>query len=152
MFSCGREDRPTAALSSRDDIWLCRECLEGLAPQVGIVSTPTLPVSELRTAVAFYERAGFGVRVYGDDLDTPGEGFAFVDDDDQSVFDLDVVDVDPARNGAGCYLIVDDADAWHARLIAAGIEVSPLQDEPWGMREFTMRDPWRDNVRIGRGI
>ena len=24
----------------------------------------------------------------------------------QSVFDVDVVDIDPARNGAGCYLVV----------------------------------------------
>lgn len=148
---CGRDDLPTAAVGSREDVLLCRECVDGLALKVGVTSTPTLPVRELRLAVEFYERAGFGVRVYNDDMDTPNEGFAFVDYDGQSVFDLDVVDIDPERNGAGCYLIVDDADAWHARLAAAGVDVSPLKDEPWGMREFTLRDPWRNNIRIGRG-
>src|SRR6267378_5919505 len=115
---CGR-DRETATLTSRDDIALCRECVELLAGRLGVVSTPTLPVVNLADAVEFYERAGFGVRVYREDGDDPGDGFAFVDYDGQSVFDLDVIDIDPARNGAGCYLIVGDADAWHARVGAA---------------------------------
>ena len=149
---CGHEDLPTASLASDPDLRLCRECVGWLAAQVGITSTPTLPVCELRAAVEFYERAGFGVRVYNDDLDTPGEGFAFVEYDGQSVFDLDVVDIDPERNGAGCYLIVDDTDGWHTRMTTAGLDVSPIQDEPWGMREFSLRDPWRNNIRIGRGL
>ena len=120
--------------------------------QVGIDSTPTLPVVELSDAVAFYERAGFGVRVYEEDEAEPGAGFAFVDFEGQSVFDLDVTEIDPARNGAGCYLIVDDADAWHARMTADGLPVSPIGDRPWGMREFTLTDPFGNQVRIGRGV
>ena len=91
---CGRDDLPTIALRSHPDLLVCRECVGWLASQVGVTSTPTLPVTELRPAVAFYERAGFGVRVYDDELDTPGAGFAFVEYDGQSVFDLDVVDID----------------------------------------------------------
>jgi uncharacterized glyoxalase superfamily protein PhnB len=145
---CGR-DRETATLTSRDDIALCRECVELLAGRLGVVSTPTLPVVNLAEAVEFYERAGFGVRVYREDDDDPGDGFAFVDYDGQSVFDLDVIDIDPARNGAGCYLIVGDADAWHARVDAAGIPVEPVEDQPWGMREFTLTDPFGNHIRIG---
>ena len=149
---CGRDDLPTAALKSHPDVQICRECVGWLAAQVGITTTPTLPIRDLRAAVEFYERAGFGVRVYDEDPDSPGGGFAFVDYEGQSVFDLDVVDINPDRNGAGCYLIVDDADAWHARMSATGLDVSPIQDEPWRMREFTLRDPWRNNIRIGRGV
>jgi uncharacterized glyoxalase superfamily protein PhnB len=141
-----------ATLPSRDDVHLCRDCLEAMLGQVGIDSTPTLPVGELGEAVAFYERAGFGVRVYEEDDQDPGEGFAFVDFDGQSVFDLDVTDLDPARNGAGCYLIVRDADAWHARMLGDGLPVSPIEDQPWGMREFTLNDPFGNTVRIGRGV
>ena len=148
---CDRDEFPTVALTSHPDIVICRECIGWLASQVGVTTTPTLPVTELRPAVEFYERAGFGVRIYDEDLDTPGEGFAFVEYDGQSVFDLDVVDIDPERNGAGCYLIVDDPESWHARMTAAGLDVSPLEDQPWGMREYTLRDPWQNNVRIGRG-
>jgi catechol 2,3-dioxygenase-like lactoylglutathione lyase family enzyme len=38
------------------------------------------------------------------------------------------------------YLVVDDVDAYHGRVQAAGVEVvKPLRDEPWGMREFGLR-------------
>jgi uncharacterized glyoxalase superfamily protein PhnB len=149
--SCCGLDREAARLSSRDDVALCRDCVESLTGKLGVISTPTLPVVNMTDAVAFYEQAGFGVRVYADDDGDPGEGFAFVDYDGQSVFDLDVVDIDPARNGAGCYLIVNDADAWHARMTAAGLPVGPIADQPWGMREFTLTDPSGNNIRIGRG-
>ncbi len=138
----------TAALRSRNDVQLCRDCVEWLAGRLGVVSTPTLPVVDLAEAVDFYERAGFGVRVYPDDL---GDGFAFADYDGQSVFNLDVIDIDPARNGAGCYLIVDDPDGWHPRLFASGLPVTAIGDMPWGMREFTLTDPFGNKVRIGRG-
>src|SRR6266536_5330952 len=41
-------------------------------------------------------------------------------------------------------------DAWHARMSAAGLPVTPLQEEPWGMREFTLTDPSGNHLRIGR--
>jgi catechol 2,3-dioxygenase-like lactoylglutathione lyase family enzyme len=131
---------------------LCRECVERLAGQVGVISTPTLPVSDFREGVEFYERAGFGVRVYEDDEGSPGEGFAFVDLDGQSVFDLDVLPIDRTRNWAGCYLIVRDPDGWHAAMIASELPVTPIADTPWGMREFTLTDPFGNHVRIGRGL
>jgi predicted enzyme related to lactoylglutathione lyase len=90
--------------------------------RLGVMSTPTLPVVELAEATAFYERAGFGVRIYRDEHSDGGEGFAFVEFDGQSVFDLDAAPVlDPASNRAGCYLITADADGWHARLREAGL-------------------------------
>jgi catechol 2,3-dioxygenase-like lactoylglutathione lyase family enzyme len=148
--ACCGEEREVVALRSRDDVQLCRDCVGWLAGRLGVTSTPTLPVTSLPEAIAFYERAGFGVRVYEDPDGQPG-GFAFVDFNGQSVFDLDVVDIDPARNGAGCYLVVQDIDDWHARLTAAALPVTALADQPWGMREFTLTDPSGNNIRIGRG-
>jgi uncharacterized glyoxalase superfamily protein PhnB len=149
--SCCGTEREVIALRSRDDVQLCRVCVEWLAGQLGVTSTPTLPVIGLPEAIAFYERAGFGVRVYTDAEGQPGD-FAFVDFDGQSVFDLDVVDIDPSRNGAGCYLIVKDVDDWHARMAAAGLSVTPVADQPWSMREFTLTDPSGNHVRIGRPL
>ena len=38
------------------------------------------------------------------------------------------------------YLEVSDVDALHAEVTGRGVEiVKPLQDEPWGMREFGIR-------------
>lgn len=147
--ACCGADKPTVALPSRDDVALCRHCVGWLAGQLGVTSTPTLPVANLREAVTFYERAGFGVRVYSDG--TYAEpGFAFVDYDGESVFDLDAVgDLDPATNHAGCYLIVSDADAWHRKMTEAGLSVTAIANQPWGMREFALNDPSGNHVRIG---
>lgn len=153
VCSCCSEDKVTVALQSRDDVELCRDCLGWLAAQITVTSTPTLPVVDMAEAVAFYERAGFGVRLYTDDDGNGGDGFAFVDYDGESVFDLDAAtDMDPARNRAGCYLITSDADDWHARMLATGLAVTSIADQPWGMREFTLTDPSGNHVRIGRGV
>ncbi|MGH3450405.1 MAG: bleomycin resistance protein [Haloechinothrix sp.] len=118
-----------------------------------MIATPTLPVVDLAEAVAFYERAGFGVRVYTDEHGDGGDGFAFVDYDGQSVFDLDTAAaMDAVANRAGCYLIAKEADAWHARMAAANLPITPIADQPWGMREFTLTDPSGNRVRIGRSI
>ena len=108
-------------------------------------STPILPVRDIDEAVAFYESAGFQGRVYEEG------GFAFIERQDESVFDLDLVEhVEPGTNGAGCYLIVPDVDQWHDGLVAAGLPVTAIEDQPWGMREFTLTDPSGNSVRIGR--
>lgn len=49
-----------------------------------------------------------------------------------------------ATDGRGFWLNLDvaDADAEHARLHATGVEiVTPLEDKPWGDRQFVVRDP-----------
>ncbi|MEO6004587.1 MAG: VOC family protein [Opitutus sp.] len=49
-----------------------------------------------------------------------------------------------ATDGRGYWLNLDvsDADAEHARLRAAGVQiVAPLEDKPWGDRQFVVRDP-----------
>lgn len=149
---CGRDDIPTVTLRSRSDVALCRSCVDWLGPQLGVDSTPILPVVDMRQAVDFYERAGFGVRVYRDDNDDAGEGYAFVDVDDRSVFDVDAVTMDAEHNHAGCYLIVEDVDGWHARMTAAALDVTPVDDMPWGMREYTLHDPFGNTLRIGHAV
>ena len=110
----------------------------------GVEVTPTLPVRDIDEATRFCEAAGFEVEQYNDD-------FAFVRLNDQSVFDLDRIEgLDPPTNHAGCYVITDDVDDWHARFVAAGLVVTPIEDMPWGMHEFTLTDPSGNNIRVGR--
>jgi uncharacterized glyoxalase superfamily protein PhnB len=43
---------------------------------------------------------------------------------------------------AWLYLVVEDPDAHHDRAVAAGAEiVQPLEDEDYGSRDYTARDP-----------
>jgi len=42
----------------------------------------------------------------------------------------------------GAYIVVADADAAHARAVAAGAQIiRPLQDTAYGSREFAVKDP-----------
>jgi len=144
---CGqeRDESVVAALRCDDTVKVCRDCIGWLHERAGGVDvTPTLPVANMDDAVQFCEAAGFTVQRYDD-------GFAFVHLNGQSVFDLDLVEgMDPGANHAGCYIITRDVDDWHRRLAAAGLPVGSLEDQPWGMHEFTLIGPGGSNIRIGR--
>jgi predicted enzyme related to lactoylglutathione lyase len=146
---CGLERDPAtmAGLKAHDDISVCRDCIAWLAGRSGLLDvTPTLPVRAMPEAIVFYETAGFEVQSYD-------SGFAFAHFAGASMFDLDLKEtIDPANNGAGCFITTDDADQWHARLVAAGLPVTAIADMPWGMHEFTLTDPSGNRVRIGRSI
>ncbi len=146
---CGQDRDPVVALQCHADVVVCRECIGWLRQRSGIVDvTPILPVTDIEAAVTFYEKAGFDVRRWD------GGGFAFVSFEDESVFDLDPWDgtLDVTSNKAGCMLMVPDANAWHVRLSMAGLPVTDIADQPWGVREFTLTDPDGNYIRIGHGI
>lgn len=49
------------------------------------------------------------------------------------------------------YLVDDDVDSVHARVVDAGAErIKPLRDEPWGMREFGLRTADGHRIMIGQ--
>ncbi|MEQ9164596.1 MAG: VOC family protein, partial [Ilumatobacter fluminis] len=73
--------------------------------------------------------------------------------DDQSVFDLGAdARATPTHNAAGCYITSTDADAWHDRLVAAGLPATRVETKPWGMREFSLADPSGNTIRIGKPL
>jgi len=144
---CGEERDHVVALQCHEDVVVCRGCVGWLRSKSGVVdTTPILPVRDMGTAVDFYRRAGFDVRRYEDG------GYAFVTYEDGSVLDLSVAEpeLDRSANRAGCYLITGQADDWYARLCRLGLPVSAFEDEPWGMREFTLTDPDGNSIRVGR--
>jgi len=48
------------------------------------------------------------------------------------------------------YIIVPDADAVHTRAVAAGAEIiRPVQDTPYGSREFALKDPEGHSWSVG---
>jgi uncharacterized glyoxalase superfamily protein PhnB len=48
------------------------------------------------------------------------------------------------------YIVVPDADAAHARAVAAGANIAtPLHDTPYGSRDFTVKDPEGHTWNVG---
>lgn len=145
---CGeeRDEWHVRGLGCHDEIKVCRSCVGGLRYRLAVPdSTPIFPVRDLDEAIEFYESAGFDTRRYD------GGGFAFVEYDDESVFDLDQGEY-VGDTHAGCFLLVPNVDAWHVELTAKGLPVGPVEDMPWGMREFRLTDPSGNYVRIGRSL
>jgi catechol 2,3-dioxygenase-like lactoylglutathione lyase family enzyme len=107
------------------------------------MAIPILPVRDLQEAGSFWSRAGLEVQVYD-------AGYAFVLSDGHEHVHLALhPSVDPATNLSACYVHVADVDGWHDRLADAGLPVTPVRDEPWGMTEFRVHDPSGNLVRIG---
>jgi hypothetical protein len=64
----------------------------------------------------------------------------------------------PERNSVSCYWRVADADGLYREFAALGLPSDGLprltapQDEPWGMREFTLKDPSGNLIRVGHQL
>jgi hypothetical protein len=65
-------------------------------------------------------------------------------------------DLVPAANHTSCYWRVSNADALHKEFAALGLprdtDLTEPFDEPWGMREFTLKDPAGNLIRVGHEL
>jgi uncharacterized glyoxalase superfamily protein PhnB len=114
-----------------------------ISPSIRVDATPVLPVADMEPAIAFYRLLGFEVTLYD-------AGYAWVSHAGHELLHLlSVPGLDVDANAASCYLHVADGDALHEAWAAAGMAVGPLEDTPWGMREFAMLDPSLNRVRVG---
>ncbi|OWW20457.1 VOC family protein [Noviherbaspirillum denitrificans] len=102
-------------------------------------TTFVLAVPDLQRSMAFYRDVlGFDIREIGN------PGWRMYVRDACRIMAGECADaIPPAQLGDHSYfgyLVVDDIDALHAAVTAAGAEiVKALACEPWGMREFGIR-------------
>jgi len=92
-------------------------------------------VSDLERSKTFYgETLGWTLGTSEENV----AGFAF-----GSGYLVIHADKESTRKAGGMHveLQVDDVNAEHARLQTLGVEVSPLQDQHWGERNFSFSDP-----------
>jgi catechol 2,3-dioxygenase-like lactoylglutathione lyase family enzyme len=101
--------------------------------------------------------ADFFVQALGFEVVMEPPGWIFVARDNCMIMLGECTDALPAGelgdHSYFAYLRVDDADAFHAQVIAAGIRPhSPIADKPWGLREFGVRTPDGHRITIGHII
>jgi len=112
---------------------------------------PILPAQDVSRTRAFYESLGFKAGYYNDRYEILRRGNLVVHLEARR-------DLVPATNQTSCYWRVTDADALHGDFAALGLPAEGLPslsepcDEPWGMREFTMKDPAGNLIRIGHEL
>lgn len=98
--------------------------------------TPELPVPDLAAALAWYrDRLGFHIAWTNE-----AGRIAAVAHGDCALF---LRETDGPCAAGTFWVFTDDVDAAEAELRALGAEiVTPLADTAWGLRQFTVRDPF----------
>lgn len=113
-------------------------------PGTKIVTKIIFPVSDMDEASAFYRTLGFQVESYD-------SGYAVVTNGGEEVLHLSLVsELDGQANHAAGYFHVQDAADWHAAWSSTGLEIGPIVDHPWQMREFALHDPSGNLLRVGQ--
>ena len=110
---------------------------------------PILPAHDLSRTRQFYESLGFKPGYRDDRYDILRRGNLVVHLEHQD-------DLVPATNHTSCYWRVSNADALHEEFAALGLPrgtyLTEPFDEPWGMREFTLKDPAGNLIRVGHEL
>lgn len=112
--------------------------------------TPYLTIKGAAKGIDFYKRA-FGAvetmrwtgpdgRIGHAEIEISGTP-VFISDEHP---EIDVISPETlGGSGVGLHLLVEDADATFSRAIANGAhQLTPLEDEPWGQRSGTLKDPF----------
>jgi uncharacterized glyoxalase superfamily protein PhnB len=118
-----------------------------------VSSRCVLAVRDLKASTQYYlEVLGFN-HDFGDGSD----GWSFLSRDNFKLMLGECPDEKPAseigNHSYVAYLVVEGVDELHREAVARGAQVvSPLESEPWGMREFTVRTPDGHRIRFGEPI
>ena len=104
--------------------------------------TPELPVPDVRAAQAYYrDTLGFEIAWYN----AEGRIGAVAHGDCAIFFREAAGDISPAT----FWIFSAEVDASHAAFVARGADfVSPLQNTEYGLRQFTVRDPYGNRFHI----
>ena len=115
---------------------------------------PILPSRDLAETRAFYQNLGFKAWWGGGgpwDYEIVSRGNLVVHFFTES-------SLAPGESDSSCYWRVGDADALHREFSAIGLpgagipRLTTPEDQPWGMREFTLVDPSGNLIRIGHEL
>lgn len=111
-----------------------------------------IAVRDLAATADFYRDAlGFEIHEFGD------PGWRLLKKNSCEIMAGECPDAPPAGtlgdHSYFAYLVVDDVDACCEQARRAGAElVKPLQDEPWGMREFGVRTVDGHRIMLGQEL
>src|SRR5713226_8134282 len=129
-FFCSRKENEPMSASQES-----QPTLDSIAPRFG--------VGDMEQALAFYGQLGFAT-TYHD------EGFAIVERDGIALH-FNVSDGPPTGRSV-CWIGVTNIETLYQQYLPTGAIQSPLQVQPWGMKEFVLCDPNRNLLIFGERI
>lgn len=108
---------------------------------------PFVPAKDFELSKRFYQDVGFT-------LDWNNETMAYLHHGSARFLLQNFYEQTFAEN-LMLHLLVTDVDAWHQRLVERGVadrygvRLRAVEDQPWGMRDFTLHDPCGVLWRVG---
>jgi uncharacterized glyoxalase superfamily protein PhnB len=105
---------------------------------------PRFVVHDLEQALAFYGQLGFQT-TYRD------EHFAVLERDGVALH-LNAYADAPSGNRSVCWIGVTTSDALYQQYVPTNAVCSPLKTQPWGFKEFMMRDPFGNGILFAERI
>lgn len=114
-------------------------------------SEPILPVQDMPRTRAFYESLGFTAGYHDDRYEILRRDLLVIHLESRE-------ELVPDTNATSCYWRVSNADALHREFAALGLPAEGVPsltapfDEPWGMREFAIKDPAGNLIRVGHEL
>lgn len=112
---------------------------------------PILPSRSLLRTIDFYRKLGFNGEVVGD-------GYAILTRGSIELHFFAHPELKPEECYSGCYIRLRDVDRIWAQLSAANLPVQgiprmePVEDKPWGMREFALLDEDGNLLKFGQEL
>jgi len=104
---------------------------------------PRFVVGDMEQALAFYGQLGFQT-TYHD------EGFAIIERDGINLH-LNAFD-EPPKSHSVCWIGVTNIEALYQQYLPTNAVQSPLEAKPWGLKEFFVRDPFRNLILFAERI
>jgi uncharacterized glyoxalase superfamily protein PhnB len=109
-------------------------------------AVPVLPSLNLDESIACYQQLGFSV------VFRFADEYAVVSRDGAEIH-LFPLDDEHVAESTSCYLYVSDARTLHEEITANGYrDMSGLEEKPWGMLEFTLKDSSGNTLHFGQEL
>lgn len=108
------------------------------------LAVPALPMKNISETRAFYEALGF---LCAHEQPPPDTFLLMMRGTIQMHFFE--YPVNPHANFSGCVIMTPHIEALHAEFTCAKVtKVLPIEEKPWGAREFAFFDPCGNSIRI----
>ena len=104
---------------------------------------PRFVVGDMEQALAFYSQLGFIATIRD-------ESFAVIERDGIALH-LNSSS-EPQKGNSVCWIGVTHVEALYQQYMSKNVVQSPLDTKPWGMKEFSLRDPFRNLLLFAERI
>ena len=112
---------------------------------------PKLPMRDKAITIDYYlNQLGFQVVGSAD-----FEGYLMVEKDHIQIHFFEFKGLDPKENYGQVYIRTDDIDAVYQAFLERKVRIhpaGPLEEKPWGQKEFSLLDPDHNLLTFGQGM